>query len=86
MYRGQIVSVVDGRTADRNEVGVFMATGARQEAEVASGVISPEEAAAAAAALKVSADATVPPADSAVPPAEPGAAQNPKPPVDGPPS
>ncbi len=35
MYRGQIVSVVDGRTADRNEVGVLMATGTRQEAAVA---------------------------------------------------
>ena len=32
MYRGQIVAVVDGRTADRNEVGVLMATGMRQEA------------------------------------------------------
>jgi general nucleoside transport system ATP-binding protein len=37
MYRGQIVDVVDGRTADRNEVGMLMATGLRQEAAVASG-------------------------------------------------
>jgi ABC-type uncharacterized transport system ATPase subunit len=60
MYRGQIVAVVDGRTADRNEVGVLMATGLRQEAAVASGAISAEEAAANAAALAVEAsvDAT----------------------------
>ena len=45
MYRGQIVAVVDGRTADRNEVGVLMATGMRQEAAIASGAIAAEEAA-----------------------------------------
>jgi simple sugar transport system ATP-binding protein len=45
MYRGQIVAVVDGRTADRNEVGVLMATGLRQEAAVASGAITGEQAA-----------------------------------------
>jgi ABC-type uncharacterized transport system ATPase subunit len=39
MYRGLIVDVVDGRTADRNEVGMLMATGMRQEAAVASGAI-----------------------------------------------
>jgi simple sugar transport system ATP-binding protein len=39
MYRGQIVAVVDGRTADRNEVGILMATGLRHEAEVASGAV-----------------------------------------------
>jgi ABC-type uncharacterized transport system ATPase subunit len=44
MYRGQIVSVVDGRTADRNEVGMLMATGLRREAAVASGSI-PNDAA-----------------------------------------
>jgi general nucleoside transport system ATP-binding protein len=44
MYRGQIVSVVDGRTADRNEVGMLMATGLRHEAAVASGSI-PSDAA-----------------------------------------
>ena len=27
MYRGEIVAVVDGRTADKNEVGLLMATG-----------------------------------------------------------
>ena len=37
MYRGQIVDVVDGRTADRNDVGMLMATGMRHEAAVASG-------------------------------------------------
>jgi general nucleoside transport system ATP-binding protein len=49
MYRGKIVAIVDGRTADRNEVGILMATGVRQEAAVASGAISPEEAVAAVA-------------------------------------
>jgi simple sugar transport system ATP-binding protein len=39
MYRGQIVAVVDGRTADRNEVGILMATGLRHEAAVASGAV-----------------------------------------------
>ena len=39
MYRGLIVDVVDGRTADRNEVGMLMATGMRQEAAVASGAM-----------------------------------------------
>jgi general nucleoside transport system ATP-binding protein len=46
MYRGQIVSVVDGRTADRNEVGMLMATGIRHEAAVASGAIPADRAAA----------------------------------------
>jgi general nucleoside transport system ATP-binding protein len=46
MYRGQIVSVVDGRTADRNEVGMLMATGIRHEAAVASGAIPADKAAA----------------------------------------
>ncbi|HEU4674279.1 MAG TPA: ATP-binding cassette domain-containing protein, partial [Candidatus Limnocylindrales bacterium] len=30
MYRGQIVAVVDGRTADKNEIGLLMATGGRE--------------------------------------------------------
>jgi general nucleoside transport system ATP-binding protein len=29
MYRGQIVAVRDGRTADKNEIGLLMATGGR---------------------------------------------------------
>ena len=37
MYRGQFVAIVDGRTADRNEIGVLMATGLRHEAAVAGG-------------------------------------------------
>ena len=37
MYRGRIVSVVDGRTADRNEVGLLVATGGRELAPVAGG-------------------------------------------------
>jgi len=32
MYRGRIVAVMDGRTADKNEVGVLMATGGRGSA------------------------------------------------------
>jgi general nucleoside transport system ATP-binding protein len=31
MYRGQLVADVDGRTADKNEVGLLMATGGRTE-------------------------------------------------------
>jgi general nucleoside transport system ATP-binding protein len=31
MYRGQIVAERDGRTADREEVGLLMATGGRDE-------------------------------------------------------
>ncbi len=41
MYRGQIVSIVDGRTADKNEVGLLMATGGQErkpiEAVIAAG-------------------------------------------------
>ena len=33
MYRGEIVAVVDGRTADKNEIGLLMATGGRVTAE-----------------------------------------------------
>ena len=32
MYRGRIVAVMDGRTADKNEVGILMATGGREAA------------------------------------------------------
>jgi general nucleoside transport system ATP-binding protein len=45
MYRGQIVDVLDGRTADRNDVGMLMATGKRQEAAVAGGATEPGPAA-----------------------------------------
>jgi ABC-type sugar transport system ATPase subunit len=58
MYRGQIVAVVDGRTADRNEVGVLMATGMRQEAAIASGAIPAEEAAPGAVVAQVEGVAT----------------------------
>jgi ABC-type uncharacterized transport system ATPase subunit len=53
MYRGQIVSIVDGRAADRNEVGLLMATGARTEAAIASGAV-------AAATVAAAADPTAP--------------------------
>ena len=39
MYAGQIVAVVDGRTADKNEVGLLMATGGAER-----GGASPSEA------------------------------------------
>jgi general nucleoside transport system ATP-binding protein len=42
MYRGQIVDIVDGRTAERNEVGVLMATGQKHEAAIAVGAVTPE--------------------------------------------
>ena len=32
MYRGQLVAVRDGRTADKNEIGLLMATGGRTQA------------------------------------------------------
>jgi simple sugar transport system ATP-binding protein len=32
MYRGQIVATLDARTADKNEVGLLMATGGREAA------------------------------------------------------
>ena len=37
MYRGQIVALVDGRAANREEVGLLMATGGRTSASVAPG-------------------------------------------------
>ena len=33
MYRGEIVGVVDGRTADKGEIGLLMATGGREPSE-----------------------------------------------------
>jgi simple sugar transport system ATP-binding protein len=30
MYRGRLVAVLDGRSADREEVGLLMATGGRE--------------------------------------------------------
>jgi general nucleoside transport system ATP-binding protein len=33
MYRGEIVAVVDGRTADKNDVGLLMATGGKERPE-----------------------------------------------------
>jgi general nucleoside transport system ATP-binding protein len=33
MYRGRIVAEMDGRTADKSEVGLYMATGGREAAE-----------------------------------------------------
>jgi simple sugar transport system ATP-binding protein len=41
MYRGQIVDIVDGRTADRNAVGMLMATGLKHEAAIAHGAVAP---------------------------------------------
>ena len=32
IYRGKLVGMVDGRTADKNEVGLLMATGGRETA------------------------------------------------------
>ena len=40
MYRGEIVSIVDGRTANKSEVGLLMATGAHQEAIKAAGKVA----------------------------------------------
>ena len=49
MYRGQIVDIVDGRTADRNDIGLLMATGLRHEAAIAVGAVPPEPPPAATA-------------------------------------
>jgi simple sugar transport system ATP-binding protein len=35
MYRGKLVAVVDGPTANREEIGLLMATGGAQAAQVA---------------------------------------------------
>jgi ABC-type uncharacterized transport system ATPase subunit len=35
MYRGRIVAVMEGRSADREDVGLLMATGGREPAQVA---------------------------------------------------
>ena len=41
MYRGQLVATVDGRTADRQEIGLLMATGGRERtAELAAAATS----------------------------------------------
>jgi ABC-type uncharacterized transport system ATPase subunit len=37
IYRGRLVAVLDGKTADRNQVGLLMATGAPVEAALAAG-------------------------------------------------
>ena len=37
MYRGRIVGIFDGRTADKNEVGLLMATGGRERAASGDG-------------------------------------------------
>jgi general nucleoside transport system ATP-binding protein len=39
MYRGEIVAVLDGRTADKNEVGLLMATGGRNRADAQQPVL-----------------------------------------------
>jgi simple sugar transport system ATP-binding protein len=41
MYRGEIVATLDARTADREEVGLLMATG-RRDAEPGNGQDNPE--------------------------------------------
>jgi len=38
MYAGRIVAVVDGRTADKNEVGLLMATGGAERPAAPVGV------------------------------------------------
>jgi simple sugar transport system ATP-binding protein len=37
MYRGQIIAFRDGRTADKNEIGLLMATGDEERAHAAAG-------------------------------------------------
>ena len=33
IYRGRLVAIRDARTADKNEIGILMATGGREHAE-----------------------------------------------------
>jgi simple sugar transport system ATP-binding protein len=40
MYRGEIVSLVDARTAEREEIGLLMATGGRSAAAAAAAATS----------------------------------------------
>jgi general nucleoside transport system ATP-binding protein len=37
MYRGKIVAVVDGRTANKEEIGLLMATGGRETSATSEG-------------------------------------------------
>ena len=37
MYRGSLVAVLDGRTAEREQVGLLMATGGREASPTSSG-------------------------------------------------
>ena len=43
MYRGELVAVVDGRTADKNEVGLLMATGGRGRADATETATEPRD-------------------------------------------
>jgi hypothetical protein len=37
MYRGRLVAVLDGRTAEREQIGLLMATGGREAPPASSG-------------------------------------------------
>ena len=45
MYRGQLVAIRDGRTADKNEIGLLMATGGRAGGARGDGVTASPPAA-----------------------------------------
>jgi simple sugar transport system ATP-binding protein len=42
MYRGEIVAERDGRTADKNEIGLLMATGGKPPAEALPPTVASE--------------------------------------------
>jgi simple sugar transport system ATP-binding protein len=44
MYRGEIVRILDGRTADKNEVGILMATGGAERVDATQGVAAGQPA------------------------------------------
>ena len=44
MYRGQLVATMDGRTADKNQVGLLMATGGRERADSLGPAANPDAA------------------------------------------
>jgi len=41
MYRGRLVAIVDGRTADKYEIGLLMATGGHEPAAPAGPATDP---------------------------------------------
>ena len=73
MYRGEIVALVDGPTAQREEIGLLMATGRRDPEALAAAATSMTAAAEIEAAPVEAVAATVDASRAAATPAEPAA-------------